>query len=219
MIEGSSLGVPQGSILGPFLFLLYINDLSSVVSSEATLALFADDSKCFRKISTLEDGLNFQQDISAIKQSGDSWGMSIQFNSCHQMQNSEDIKAFNPVIHPYQMGNNLIGPVDSYRDLGFTVTKDLSWKVLIDSITKKANRSFGFIKRTCGFKAPMQAKKVLYVSMVHSKLEVGVPVWSAFHKKNLIKIEGVQCRATKFVVRSTWTTRADLCPVISCLFL
>ena len=90
------------------------------------------------------------------------------------------------------MGNILNSPVDSYRDLGFTITKDLSWKVHIDSITKKANRSLGFIKRTCVFKAPMQAKKLLYFSMVRSKLEVGGPVWSAFHKKNLIKIEGVQ---------------------------
>ena len=53
-------GVPQGSIHGPFLFLLCINDLSNVVSSRSNLALIADDSKCFRKISTLEDGLNFQ---------------------------------------------------------------------------------------------------------------------------------------------------------------
>ena len=48
----------------------------------------------------------------------------------------------------------------------------------------------------------MQAKRLLYVSMVHSKLEVGVPVWSAFHKKNLIKIEGVKRTATRFIVRS-----------------
>lgn len=74
------------------------------------------------------------------------------------------------------MGNILIGPVDSYRDLGFTVTKDLSCKVRIDSITKKANRSLGLINRACGFKAPMQAKKLVYVSMVRRKLEVGIPV-------------------------------------------
>ena len=75
VIEGSSSnwlpvvsGVPQGSILERSHFWLYINDLSSVPSSESTLALCADDSKCFRKISTLEDRLNFQQDISAVKQ-------------------------------------------------------------------------------------------------------------------------------------------------------
>ena len=196
MIEGSSSKwlpvvscVPHGSIRGPFLFSLYINDPSSVVSLESILALFADDSKCFGKVSTLEDGLNFQQDISAIKQCGDSWGISFNSTKCKILRIS---RSFNPVIHPYQMGNILIGPVDSYRDLGFTVTKDLSWKVHIDSITKKANRFLGFIKRTCEFKAPMQATKLAYVSKVRSKLEVWFPVWSAFHKKKLMKIEGVR---------------------------
>lgn len=164
VIQGSSSnclpvvsGVPQGSILGPFLFLLYINDLSSVVSSGSNLALIADDSKCFRKISTLEDGLNFQQDISAIKQWGDSWGMPFNSTKCKILGIS---RSFNPVIRPYQMGNILIGPVDSYviSDLQ-TVTKDLSWKVHIDSITKKANCSVGFIMHSCGFKDPMQASK------------------------------------------------------------
>lgn len=60
-------GVPQGSTLGPFLFLLYINDLPSMVSPDSTLALFADDSKCFRSIKALDDCLEFQDDVSAIK--------------------------------------------------------------------------------------------------------------------------------------------------------
>ena len=172
--------------------------------------MFADDSKCFSKISTLKDGLNFQQDISVIKLWGDSWGMSFDTTKCKILRIS---RSFNPVIHPNQMGNILIGPVDSCRDLGFTVTKDLSWKVHIDSITEKANRSLGFIKRTRGFKAPMQAKKLLYVSMVRSKLEVGVPVWSAFHK---IKIEGVQRRATRFIVRPNMDYKGRL---VSCSLL
>ena len=57
-------------------------------------------------------------------------------------------------------------------------------------------------KRTCGFKAPVQAKKLLYLTMVRSKLEVGIPVWSSHRKENLTKIEGVQRRATRFILRS-----------------
>ena len=64
--------IPQGSILGPFLFLLYINDLPSIVSPESTLALFADNSKCFRSIKALDDCLEFQDYVSAIKSWGDS---------------------------------------------------------------------------------------------------------------------------------------------------
>ena len=76
------------------------------------------------------------------------------------------------------------------------VASDLTWKVHVDS--KKANRSLSYIKRTCA----VQAKKLLYLTMVRSKLEVGVPVWSSHRKENLMKIEGVQRRATRFIPRS-----------------
>ena len=100
------------------------------------------------------------------------------------------------------MGDNFISPVNVYRDLGFMVASDLTWKVRVDSIAKKANRSLGYIKRTCGFKTPVQAKKLLYLTMVHSKLEVGVPVRSSHRKENLMKIAGVQRVATRFILRS-----------------
>ncbi|KAK2555174.1 hypothetical protein P5673_023150, partial [Acropora cervicornis] len=100
--------------------------------------------------------------------------------------------------------HNFINPVNVYRDLGFMVTSDLTWKVHVDSVAKKASRSLGYIKRTCGFKAPVQAKKLLqlYLTMVRSKLEVGVLVWSSHRKENLMKIEGVQRSATRFILRS-----------------
>ena len=56
------------------------------------------------------------------------------------------------------MGDNLINPVNVYGDLGFMVASDLTWKVHVDSIAKKANRSLGYIKRTCGFKAPCRLR-------------------------------------------------------------
>lgn len=105
-------------------------------------------------------------------------------------------------MHPYYMGDNFIKSVNVYRDLGFMVASDLTWKVHVDSIANKANRSLGYIKCTCGLKAPVQAKKLLYLTMVRSKLEVGVPVWSSHRKENLMKIEGVQRRATRFILRS-----------------
>ena len=206
VIEGSTSdwlpvvsGVPQGSILGPFLFLLYINDLPSIISQESTLALFADDSKCYRPIKSVDDCLDFQDDVSAIKDWGDSWGMHFNSSKCKILRIT---RSLNPQIHPYYMGDNLISQVHVYRDLGFMVTSDLTWKIHVDSITKKANRSLGYVKRTCGFKAPLQAKKLLYISMVRSKLEVGVPVWSSHRRESLVKIEGVQRRATRFILRS-----------------
>ena len=124
-------GDPQGSILGPFLFLLYINDLPSIVSPESNLALFADDSKCFRSIKPLDDCLEFQNDVSAIKSWGDSWGMQFNSSKCKILRITRSLHSHS---YPYYMGDNLINPVNVYRDLGFMVASDLTWKVHVDSI-------------------------------------------------------------------------------------
>ena len=189
-------GAPQGSILGPFLFLLYTYDLPSIVSPESTLALFADDSKCFRSIKALDYCLEFQDDVSAIKSLDDPWGMQFNSSKCKILCIT---RSLNPHSYPYYMGDNFINPANVYRDLRFMVASDLTLKVRVDSIAKKANRSLGYIKRTCGFKASVQAKKLLHLTIVRSKLEVGVPVWSSHRKENLMKIEGVQRR---FILRS-----------------
>ena len=162
--------------------------------------MFADDSKCFWPIKALDDCLEFQDDVSAIKSWGDSWGMQFNSRKCKILRIT---RFLHPHSYPYCMGDNFINPVNVYRDLGFMVASDLTWKVHVDSIAKKANCSLGYIKRTRGFKVPVQAKKLLYLTMVCSKLKVGVPVWSSHRKENFMKIEGVQRRATtRFILRS-----------------
>ena len=108
----------------------------------------------------------------------------------------------NPLLYYYSMGSGTVDSVNNYSDLGFEVSHKLKWNNHIDIITKKGNRSLGFVKRTCGFRAPIAAKKLLYLSLVRSKLDYGVPVWSAHRKRNLVKLEGVQRRATRYILCS-----------------
>ena len=135
--------------------------------------------------------------MPAIKSLGDSWGMQFNSSKCKILLIT---RSLNLHSYPYYTGDNFINPVNVYRDLRFMVASDLTWKVHVDSIAKKANCSLGYIERTCGFKAPVQAKKLLHLTIVRSKPEVGVPVWSSHRNENLI--EGVQRRATRFILRS-----------------
>lgn len=75
-------GVPQGSILGPLLFLVYINDMPGVISGDTSLPLFADDSKCFRLILCQDDGDKLQEDLNKLFEWSRIWGMEFNVKKC-----------------------------------------------------------------------------------------------------------------------------------------
>ena len=88
-------GVPQGTVLGPLLFLLHINDLPSVVSS--TVRLFADDCLIYRNIKNKEDQITLQKDLNLLENWGNTWGMRFNAAKCNIMRVSRtrDPKLFN----------------------------------------------------------------------------------------------------------------------------
>ena len=123
VVEGSSSdwlpvasGVPQCSILGPFLFLLYVNDLPSCLSSNSTLALFADDSKCYKEITSPDDCLTLQQDIDSLLNWSEIWGMSFNTSKCKILRVT---RSSNPCIYPYSMGASIIAPTQVYISIFF----------------------------------------------------------------------------------------------------
>ena len=77
-------GVPQGTVLGPLLFSLYINDISADIESE--IRLFADDCVCYREIKNEEDTLKLQRDIDRLGSWARKWGMRFQPVKCNMMQ-------------------------------------------------------------------------------------------------------------------------------------
>ena len=189
-------GVPQGSILGPILFILFLNDLPSVVSA-AKILKFADDTKCYKTVSDGIDAALLQEDIDNI---GD-WSKAndlgfnpnklalIHFHRRHSIMDTS-----------YCMHGSEIASRDSHRDLGILVSDDLSWSCHHKSILAKAYGKLAMIRRTFSNLCPINSRKKLYISLIRSQLVYGSQLWRPMHIKDIRKLEQMQRRATKFIL-------------------
>ena len=187
-------GVPQGSVLGPILFVVYINDLPEAVKSR--LFLFADDTKLLNKVENVEDALLIQDDINALQKWSDTWLLKFHADKCHVLTIGKPhmIK----YTHDYSLGGNVLKHVTFEKDLGVIFDKTLSFEQHISNQVKKANSMAGLIRRSFTYLTPELFRK-LYITFVRPHLEYAQVVWSPKFKKHTRLIEGVQRRATKTV--------------------
>ena len=189
-------GVPQGSILDPLLFVLYINDLPNVAKN-TKVALFADDAKCFLNIDSLDDCQLLQNDLNALVDWSSTWELNIHPSKCQVISVTRKCNPFN---FDYFMNNTRLSSVKSIKDLGIEISSKLDWNTHINNVQKKCNRKLGLIKRTVGFNAPVNVTKALYLALIRSDLEFGSCLWSGTSRHNVECLEGVQRRATKFIM-------------------
>ena len=189
-------GVPQGSILGPLLFLLHINDIYHSLSEGTTIALFADDAKIYRKIVNIDDCHKLQADTNILLNWSDKWKMKFNANKCKAMSIS---RKRSPLLYDYHISGVYLERVQSFTDLGIVVQHNLKWDLHISQIISIANKMLWCIIRCLGYKAPMEAKRTAYLSLVRSVLEYGSVIWFPMTKVNMLLIESVQRRATKYL--------------------
>ena len=193
-------GVPQGSVLGPILFLIFINDLPLEVLSP--LSLFADDSKIFTRIVTSRkkskwvgfDGHSaLQRDLTRVQEWARKWKMEFNIGKCKIMH----IGSKNPKS-VYGMNGTELETTRAERDLGVTIDDKLDLGKHIKSIVAKANRILRLIRISFAcLDKPMFLN--LYLVLVRPHLEYCVQVWSPYKQKYIKLIERVQRRATKLV--------------------
>ena len=135
-------GVPQGTVLGPLLFLMHINDLPSVVTAQ--VRLFADDCLRYCPIRSITDQFEFQRDLSTLERRGDAWGMRFNDSKCLIMQVH---RSRSPLQHYYTLCNKVLSCVDEAKYLGVIISSDLSWSSHISYISSRDNVSLGFLRR------------------------------------------------------------------------
>ena len=184
-------GVPQGSVLGPILFLVYINDLDVGILS--SLGKFADDSKLMKSICSNEDVNSVRNDLKILESWAEAWQMEFNVNKCSVIHLGKN----NPGAD-YRLFDKQLTVSDKERDLGIIVDNKLKFDEQCDTVVSKANATLGMIKRNIVSRNHSIVTK-LYKSLVRPKLEYCIQAWRPYLKKDVDKLERVQRRATKLI--------------------
>ena len=187
-------GVPQGTVLGPLLFSLYINDISSDIESE--IRLFADDCVCYREIKDEKDTMKLQRDIDRLGSWARKWGMRFQPVKCNMMQLTR--KRIKKIHASYTLEGTNLENVESIKYLGVTITSDLRWNTHVSNVCTKANRTLGFLRRNL-HSFPQEVKEAAYKGLVRPVLDYGSSVWDPPGVVLQEELESVQKRAARFV--------------------
>ena len=189
-------GVPQGSILGPLLFCIFIDDMPRVIRS-SNLLLYADDTKCYKNINSIGDCFDLQADLDLLLEWSCKWNMKFNAKKCKVFTVT---RQNNPVNFHYNLNGQVLERVTNIRDLGIILDSDLTWSTHVTSIVKKANQMSYLVKRSVGHSAPIPVKKQLYLSLVRSNVEYCSQVWGGISKQENVMLEKVQRTATKYIL-------------------
>ena len=188
-------GIPQGSILGPILFLIFINDLPNTAVS--TTKLFADDTKLYRPVSSVQDKEILQDDLDRLWEWSEKWQLPFNADKCKIIHYGPNNPSHNYSIGPVNQKVPLACDSEE-KDLGVKFDQSLKFSVHIAEAASKARRIMGLIIHS--FVAlDEQMFLTLYKSKVRPILEYGSTVFSPMYKKDVIILEKVQRKATKAV--------------------
>ena len=184
-------GVPQGSVLGPLLFLIYINDLDSGISSD--ISKFADDTKLGRIIGSQSDVNILQGDLDKLNEWAVRWQMEFNIDKCSVM----NVGRKNPG-NRYTISNVSLKRSEGEKDLGVRVSPDLRPRKQCIEARNRANRVLGFITRSVKSRSAEVILK-LYLALVRPHLDYAVQFWSPYYRMDIVLLEKVQRRMTKMI--------------------
>ena len=185
-------GVPQGSVLGPILFLIYINDLPDEVHSR--VRLFADDTALYLTMEREDDRSALQTDLDILSTWETRWDMEFNPSKCQVVHVTGSRKT---VKTDYVLHGQVLESVPCARYLGVDISSGLTWNSHIDRVTANANRTLGFIRRNIKTKMP-KVREAAYNSLVRPQLEYASAVWDPHTKVRISQIGQVQQRAARW---------------------
>ena len=185
-------GVPQGSVLGPILFIYFINDMPDVVN--CFMKIFADDAKTSNQIQEEKDSVTLQNSLNNLSSWSEDWGSNFNCDKCGVMHLGKNNPKFS-----YTLNNTTMKETFSEKDLGVFVDPLLNFENHIHTTVKKARKMSGLIIRTISYKSK-EIMIPLYKTLIRPILEYGNPIWSPYLRKNIDLVENVQRHFTKCII-------------------
>ena len=187
-------GVPQGSVLGPILFLININDLPDEVCSQ--VRLFADDTALYLTMESEDSGSTLQSDLDILSMWETRWDMEFNPSKCQVVHVAGSKR---PVKRDYILHGQVLESVTCAKYLGVDISGSLTWNSHIDRITGSANRTLGFVQRNIKTRMS-KVRETAYNTLVRPQLEYASAVWESHNKNRISQIEQVQRRAARWTV-------------------
>lgn len=186
-------GVPQGSVLAPIMFQIYINDIQEGVNSY--INLFADDAKLLKVIKSQVDCIEMQRDIDNMYEWSKKWKLEFNAKKCHAMEMG---KSGRRPTWNYKMGEDEIMKSKKEKDLGVVIQDTLQPGQHISEIFGSTYRLLSNIRVAFHYMDKTMMEKII-TTMIRPRVEYAAVVWSPHLKKDIRKLERVQRIATKMV--------------------
>lgn len=199
-------GVPQGSHIGPYLFILYLSDLTGCFNYCRAL-FFADDLKIFLEVKSVDDCLKLQSDVNKLSTWSLRNGMSLNISKCHSITFS---RKRHPIIFDYSIEGTNLNRVDTITDLGVVLDSKLTFQSHIDSLVSRGLSRLGFVLRS-STELSLSSVRILYISLVKSLLNYASPVWSPAYQVHIDRVEAIQNKFLRYcgymlrIPRDDWT--------------
>jgi hypothetical protein len=203
-------GVPQGSVLGPILFLLYINDIESVCCGTTKLQLFADDAKLYSSINIDAVSVSLQQSLDNLAAWSIDWQLVINISKCAVLS----VSTIPPKPHVYYINGTDLSNHSSCTDLGVVLNEDLSFHKHINSIVSKARFRVSILFR--GFiSRDHSIMRRAFIAYIRPILEYNSVVWSPSLLYLIELLESVQRSFSKRLPSLSSLTYAERLAVLN----